>query len=73
MKKRGILQTLLWVFALISYIAAVGCGITIVVLDVEFNDNIIAGLMASIVFFAGVGIVLHVLANADLPDLRLGP
>lgn len=73
MKKRGVLQTALWVLAIISYLAAVACGVTIVVVDVAFDDNVIAALMASIVFFAGVGIVLHVLANADLPDISLGP
>ena len=49
----------------------IACGVAAVYLDTSFSDAVVASLMASVVFFAGVGIVLHVLANANLPDLRV--
>jgi formate hydrogenlyase subunit 3/multisubunit Na+/H+ antiporter MnhD subunit len=44
---------------MISYLAAVGCGV------------VVGSLMASVVFFAGVGIVLQVIGSVDLPDLKI--
>lgn len=70
-RKRGHLQKLLLVIAVINYLTAVACGVAAVYLDTTFSDVVVASLMASVVFFAGVGIVLHVLANANLPDLRV--
>ena len=70
-RKRGHIQKLLLVIAVINYLIAVACGVTAVYLDTSFSDTVIASLMASVVFFAGVGIVLHVMANANLPDLRV--
>lgn len=70
-RKRGHIQKLLLVIAVINYLIAVACGVAAVYLDTSFSDAVVASLMASVVFFAGVGIVLHVMANANLPDLRV--
>ena len=70
-RKRGVIQKLLLVIAVINYLTAVACGVAAVYLDTSLSDMIVPSLMASVVFFAGVGIVLHVLANARLPDLRI--
>ena len=70
-RKRGHIQKLLLVIAAINYLTAVACGVAAVYLETSFSEVIVASLMASVVFFAGVGIVLHVLANANLPDLRV--
>jgi hypothetical protein len=70
-RKRGHIQKLLLVIAVINYLAAVACGVAAGYPGTSFSDEVVASLMASVVFFAGVGIVLHVLANARLPDLRI--
>ena len=36
------------------------------------GDPVVASLMASVVFFAGVGIVLQVIGSSNLPDLKIG-
>ena len=71
MRKRGWIQTLLLFIAVLSYIAAVVCAVAAGYPGTGFSDEIVGSLMASVVFFLGVGIVLHVLANARLPDLRV--
>lgn len=70
-RKRGYIQKLLLVIAVINYLAAVACGIAAGYPGTGFSDVVDASLMASVVFFLGVGIVLHVLANANIPDLRI--
>ena len=69
-RERGPIQKLLLALAVINYLTAVACGIGAGYPDTSFSDEVNASLMASVVFFIGVGIVLHVLANARLPDLR---
>lgn len=69
-RKRGFIQKLLLAIAVISYLAAVACGVAAAYPDTGFSDEVVGSLMASVVFFVGVGIVLQVLANARLPDLR---
>ena len=71
MRKRGLFQKFLLVIAVINYLAAVAYGVAAGFPDTGFSDVVVASLMASVVFFTGVGIVLHVLANARLPDLRV--
>jgi ABC-type uncharacterized transport system fused permease/ATPase subunit len=68
-RKRGFIQKLLLAIAVISYLAAVACGVAAIYPGTGFRDEVVGSLMASVVFFIGVGIVLHVLANARLPDL----
>ena len=71
MKKRRTFQKILMVIAMISYLAAVGCGIAVAYRGVDMGDVIGASLMASVVFFVGVGIVLQVIGSVDLPDLKI--
>ncbi len=68
--RRGPLRKLLLVLAVLSYLAAGAAGAAAWWYQ-EQPQAIVGSLMASIVFFVGVGIVLHVLANASLPDLRV--
>jgi len=65
------LRRLLFAMAVLAY-GLSGCMAAIAwwVRDRQ-PQEIVGSLMASIVFFAGVGMVLHVLANASLPDLRI--
>jgi hypothetical protein len=35
------------------------------------SSPIFSSLAASVVFFGGCGVVLHVIGSADLPDLRI--
>lgn len=72
MKKRRTFQKVLLIIAVLSYIAAACCGAGAAYLGGEINNPIIASLMASVVFFAGSGIVLQVIASTDLPSLKVG-
>ena len=56
--------------AVISYLAAAICGAAALYLGGE-NNAVFASLMASVVFFVGSGIVLHVIATTNLPDLKV--
>ena len=72
MKKRRLFQKILIIIAMISYLMAVGCGIAIGYRGLDTGDVIVASLMASVVFFVGVGVVLQVIGSVDLPDLKIG-
>jgi hypothetical protein len=37
------------------------------------ENAIVASLSATVVFFVGAGIVLHVIVRADIPDFGFGP
>ena len=60
-------------FAYLFYLAAVGCiGAAAWFFWKEGGASpAVAAFSASVVFFAGGGIVLHVMGKANLPDLRL--
>lgn len=64
-------QKALLAVAILSYLAAVACGLSLIFPLVSMSDPIAASLMASIVFFVGVGVVLQVIGTVNLPDLRL--
>ncbi len=70
-KRRRPLQKALFVVALISYLAALVCVVAAIYLNSGTQEPWVASLMASVVFFTGVGVVLHVIARTDLPDLKL--
>ncbi|OOZ40243.1 hypothetical protein BOW52_06170 [Solemya elarraichensis gill symbiont] len=59
------------VIAMVSYLAAVTCGVTAFYLGGEASRPVLASLMASVVFFIGSGIVLHVIAAINMPDLKV--
>ena len=65
------IQKFLVAIAIISYLAAVACGVALVFFDAIMSDPIAASFMASIVFFIGVGVVLQVIGTVNLPDLRV--
>jgi hypothetical protein len=72
MKQRSMIQKVLMVIAVISYIAAIGCGIAAAYLSDGSANPVVASMMASVVFFAGVGIVLQVIGSTNLPNLKVG-
>jgi hypothetical protein len=69
--KRRPFQKVLFIIAICNYVAAVGCGVGAAYLSDGSGNPVVASLMASVVFFAGVGIVLHVIGRTDLPDLKI--
>ena len=72
MKQRSMIQKVLMGIAVINYIVAIGCGVAAGYLSEGTANAVVASLMASVVFFAGVGIVLHVIGSTNLPDLKAG-
>jgi hypothetical protein len=72
MKQRSMIQKVLMGIAALSYITAIGCGIAAGYLSDGSANPVVASLMASVVFFAGVGIVLHVIGSTSLPSLKVG-
>lgn len=66
-------QKIAFVFAVLSYLAAAGCVIAAIMLPGASNDPIRAAFMASVVFFAGCGIVLHVIGTARLKGILSSP
>ncbi|MES9869516.1 MAG: hemerythrin family protein [Sedimenticola sp.] len=71
MSKRRPFQKVLLVIAAISYLSAMGCGIAASYLGGGLGDPITASFMASVVFFAGVGVVLHMIGITNLPNLKI--
>ncbi len=69
-ERRTLPRKILLGLAILSYLAAVASGVAAWWYQAQ-PQAIVGSLMASIVFFAGVGVVLHVLANASVPDLRI--
>jgi len=71
MQPRRPIQRVLLVIAVVSYLAAVACAVAALYLGAGYGDPIAAALMASVVFFVGAGVVLHVIAKTNLPDLKI--
>ncbi len=71
MKERKKIQKVLMGIAVISYIAAIGCAMAAAYLTDGTADPVVASFMASVVFFSGVGIVLHVISSTNLPSLKV--
>lgn len=69
--RRGLGQRIAYGVALGSYLCAVLClaGVFIWLGELGSEHPVIASLGASLVFFVGVGIVLHVIGRANLPSL----
>jgi len=72
MKQRSMIQKVLMVIAITCYIVAIGCAIAAGYLSDGSANPVVASMMASVVFFAGVGIVLHVIGSTNLPSLKVG-
>lgn len=71
--QRHIGQKIAFAFAICAYLAAIGCVFAIQIMEFEAGqDPIKASLMASVVFFIGCGVVLHVIGKANLKGLLSG-
>ncbi len=66
-------QKISLVIAVLCYIAAVACAVTAIMLPGDSDDPIRAAFMASVVFFVGCGIVLHVIGTARLKGILSSP
>ena len=72
MKEQTPLQKILVVLAWISYTLAIACGVAAALKwEGASWDPMVASLMASVVFFLGAGIVVHVIGRTRLPDLKV--
>lgn len=66
-------QKIAFIIAFLCYLAAFACAVAAVFYEVEVpNDAVHASLIASVVFFASCGGVLHVIANTRLKGLPSG-
>lgn len=71
-KKQPRTQKLTVLLAYASYLSAIACIVTLYLQSADgVYDSVAASLTASVVFFMGVGIVLHVIGKTDLPSMRL--
>lgn len=73
MAKQRTSQKIAYYIAIFSYVAAVACAGAVVYAANALGKEApaVAAFAASVVFFIGCGIVLHVIGKADLPDLRI--
>jgi len=73
MVKQGRIQRVVVVIAYISYLLALASGVGAYIKYQELGGEhpVTAALSATIVFFIGVGIVLHVIGRTDLPSLKV--
>ncbi|MES9883060.1 MAG: hemerythrin family protein [Sedimenticola sp.] len=73
MKQRKLGQKITFIIAIICYI----CGVGFIVASGYYGSQIgtespiFASFAASVVFFFGAGVVLHVMGSIDMPDLRV--
>lgn len=71
--ERHLGQKIAFAFAICAYLAAMGCVAVVWMMEFETEqDPIKASLMASVVFFIGCGVVLHVIGKANLKGLLSG-
>ena len=71
--KRPIGQKISFAVAILCYMAAAACVLAAFLHpEAQSNDPIRAALMASVVFFVGCGIVLHVIGTARLKGVLSG-
>lgn len=71
MKRRA--QRISVILAYLFYLAALACVGAVFWFTAQLGGNhpAVAAFSASVVFFIGGGIVLHVMGKANLPDLRV--
>ncbi|WP_206485828.1 hypothetical protein [Thalassotalea sp. G2M2-11] len=69
-KKRK-LQKIAKVISYLSTVSAIGCGIFLYTIA-DGDDKVLkASMGATAFFFFTVGLVLHTIGSADLPDLKI--
>lgn len=73
MKKYSLAQHISFGIAIASYLAGIVCLViaTINPTNLDFGKAVYSSLLASTVFFFGMGIVLHVIGRSDLPSLKI--
>ena len=70
MNEKTVGQTIAYLIAMLSFLAAAGCVVAVFVYQpTKELDPIRGSLMASTVFFIGVGVVLYVIGTARLKGL----
>ena len=72
-KRKGVLQKISLVSAVVSFMLAIASGVLLYLrMESVGGDNpISASFMASTFFFVCVGIVLTVIGKADLPSFKI--
>lgn len=71
--RRPLAQRITYVLALLCYVAAAGCALAALLYEsTQPNDPVRAALMATVVFFIGCGVVLHVIGKARLKGVLSG-
>ncbi|AKH20252.1 hypothetical protein [Sedimenticola thiotaurini] len=73
MKQTRMSQKISFFVAIVSYCAAICCLLASIYYFGELGRDhpVVASFAAAVVFFIGVGIVLHVIGRVDIPDLRI--
>jgi hypothetical protein len=71
MKERRKIQKVLMGISVISYLASIACAVIAAYLSDGTASPAVASMMASVVFFAGAGIVLQVIGSTNLPSLKV--
>ncbi|MCW8946928.1 MAG: hemerythrin family protein [Sedimenticola sp.] len=73
MKQTSTAQKVSFIIAIISYFAAIGCLAATYIYSGSLGSDhpVVASFGAAVVFFIGVGIVLHVIGRVNLPDLSM--
>ncbi len=73
MKKRNLGQKITFIFDLVCYICAVAfIGASFYYAFANGTENpIFVRFAASVVFFVGAGVVLHVMGSIDMPNLKV--
>ncbi|GEM_PF-141235 len=72
-KQTSTAQKVSFIIAIISYLAAIGCVVGVFYYESELGGDhpVVASFGAAVVFFIGVGIVLHVIGRVNLPNLSM--
>lgn len=73
MNVKNLGQKISFFLAIFSYAAAVACVGATYYWRGELGGEhpVVASFAAAVIFFIGVGIVLHVIGKANIPDLRI--
>ena len=71
MRKRSMIQKVIMGISVVSYITAIACGVVAAIISDGTQNAAVASMMASVVFFAGTGIVLHIISSSNLPRLNV--
>jgi len=57
--------------AVINYVAAIACAMIAAYFSDGSANSVVASMMESVVFFAGAGIVFHMIGSTNLPSLKM--